>query len=864
MRKFFTFLLALAASVGMSWAAPAVAIGGKLPGKFSVSATKKVYFSQGNLQYNSNNQRWQFAENQYSYIGNAAGNNAITASGIANNSGVVDLFYWVGASSSWTGLKQYGITIQIPAGANPAVDGCGTTAGEALKSDWGKLAIYNGGNTANSGWFTLSWDEWYYLMYSRNNASNLYTNATVNGVKGLIIMPDGWTANGVSLYITPSFTANNINSTQWATLEGQGCVFLPAAGYRSSLISPSIFNAGDRGKYWTSSSSTNNAQQARSLVFSQQSITLGGFSRFEGLSVRLVSTTPPVITVTNPTITLSQSSYTYNGTARTPSVTVKNGNTTIPSSEYTVSYSNNVNAGTATVTITDKAGGNYNVSGSKTFTINKANCTFTTTPSAKSGLTYNGSAQNLINAGAANAGTVQYKLGNGSWGTAIPKATDAGSYTVYYRIVAPNNNYNGNSGSSFQVTIAKANPTVTAPTAKANLTYSGSAQALVNAGSTNGGTMKYSLDNSTWNTSVPTGTNAGSYTVYYKVEGNTNYNGNNGSNFQVTIAKSSTTTIATVPAAIENLEYTGDAQPLATAGSSPDGTMMYSLDGTNWSEDIPTGTAVGVYTVYYYVKGDANHNDGAVQSFNVSIAEKASAAMGDSGDNTVVGAAISSFLAAQDGHTIDQVAIVRPVYRNTYYNTLCLPFDLPTLTGTILEGFKVMELSGISVNGGTLNVELEEATSIVAGKPYFVKYEAETDVLSQLDFTDVTINNADLIDNAVTIDGVTFRGTFAPYAMEAQTEESHSYLFLGQNNVLYWPNANGNLLSFRAFFVINTGANNSPIRRGMPARIVENHQTTTDFENVQNNVRSEKVMENGVLYIIKNGVKYNAQGQIVK
>ena len=47
-------------------------------------------------------------------------------------------------------------------------------------------------------------------------------------------------------------------------------------------------------------------------------------------------------------------------------------------------------------------------------------------------------------------------------------------------------------------------------------------------------------------------------------------------------------------------------------------------------------------------------------------------------------------------------------------------------------------------------------------------------------------------------------------------------------------------------------------------RAVENHKTTTDFENVQNNVRSEKVMENGVLYIIKNGVKYNAQGQIVK
>ena len=53
------------------------------------------------------------------------------------------------------------------------------------------------------------------------------------------------------------------------------------------------------------------------------------------------------------TITLSQASFTYNTNTQKPAVTVKDGNTTIPASEYTVSYSNNVNVGTATVTITD-------------------------------------------------------------------------------------------------------------------------------------------------------------------------------------------------------------------------------------------------------------------------------------------------------------------------------------------------------------------------------------------------------------------------------------------------------------------------------------------------------------------------------
>ena len=74
-------------------------------------------------------------------------------------------------------------------------------------------------------------------------------------------------------------------------------------------------------------------------------------------------------TVSKPTITLSGTSFEYTGEAIKPTVTVKDGETTIPAEEYTVGYSNNIEAGTATVTITDKEGGNYTVSGSETFEI---------------------------------------------------------------------------------------------------------------------------------------------------------------------------------------------------------------------------------------------------------------------------------------------------------------------------------------------------------------------------------------------------------------------------------------------------------------------------------------------------------------
>ncbi|MBO7125077.1 MAG: BspA family leucine-rich repeat surface protein, partial [Bacteroidales bacterium] len=80
---------------------------------------------------------------------------------------------------------------------------------------------------------------------------------------------------------------------------------------------------------------------------------------------------PFVITATDPklSITLTPSEYTYDGTAKEPTVSVTYDGKTIPASEYTVTYSDNTNVGTATATINDNDGGNYTVNGSETFTI---------------------------------------------------------------------------------------------------------------------------------------------------------------------------------------------------------------------------------------------------------------------------------------------------------------------------------------------------------------------------------------------------------------------------------------------------------------------------------------------------------------
>ena len=82
--------------------------------------------------------------------------------------------------------------------------------------------------------------------------------------------------------------------------------------------------------------------------------------------------------------------------------------------------------------------------------------------------------------------------------------------------------------------------------------------------------------------------------------------------------------LITPPTAQENLTYTGQEQALITADSVTDyGTMQYSLtENGTYSQDIPTGTDAGAYTVWYRVIGDANHNDTAPASVAVRIGKK--------------------------------------------------------------------------------------------------------------------------------------------------------------------------------------------------------------------------------------------------
>ena len=274
-QKLLTFFAALLCVANM-WAS-VNADDYKLPGAFSVSSTKVVYFSQGNLQYigSAATPYWKFADNQYEYFGTTTGQNS-AATNVDR-----DLFGW--ATSGYNYTYPYK-TSKTNSDYGPAI-----TSGEfASDYDWGTAAAGNIG----SGWRVLTNAEWGYLFNDRDNASQKYGMANVAGVNGLIILPDVY--NGTAINIDHSDWNNNpIDASAWSAYEAAGAVFLPAAGYRNGNVYDKWYHY-----YWSSSASSANA--AYSLKFDKSYVTpQNSIVRYPGCSVRLVSeTAPPTMTET--------------------------------------------------------------------------------------------------------------------------------------------------------------------------------------------------------------------------------------------------------------------------------------------------------------------------------------------------------------------------------------------------------------------------------------------------------------------------------------------------------------------------------------------------------------------------------------
>ena len=268
---------------------------GALAGVFSVSATKKVWFSQGNLQYTKSTGIWSFMDHQWSFVEN----DGVVGADYSSQD-VVSLFGW------GTSGYDHGATSYLPystasdyfkyyAYGNSSKNLYDAKDDDSMRgqADWGYNKISNGGNSANTGWRTLTGGddgEWNYLFNTRTTTSGIrFAKAKVNNVNGVILLPDDWDASYYALTSTNTtnadYTTNEITLADWTDkLEAHGAVFLPAAGRRSGM---SVSGALTYGRYWSSTASGDTYVKYL-FIYSTSLNPVASYARYYGLSVRLV------------------------------------------------------------------------------------------------------------------------------------------------------------------------------------------------------------------------------------------------------------------------------------------------------------------------------------------------------------------------------------------------------------------------------------------------------------------------------------------------------------------------------------------------------------------------------------------------
>ena len=256
------------------------------PKPFTVAEGKQVTFSGGNLQYTRSTQTWAFAEHQYDMLGtdNVDGGGKVfdaiygydkTGSALADK---IDLFGWSGS----TGSAKWGI---------------GTSTDNSDYSgdfvDWG--TNIGDGNT----WYTLTADEWDYLLDERSDANQLVGVARIQlgenkYTNGLVLLPDDWTCpagitfkSGFSNTYSVQAYADQRTFTlsDWQQLEAAGAVFLPASGFREGSF---VGYVQSSGYYW--SAAPDGSDKACYMFFISDSYVSYNYSRnrYSGLAVRLV------------------------------------------------------------------------------------------------------------------------------------------------------------------------------------------------------------------------------------------------------------------------------------------------------------------------------------------------------------------------------------------------------------------------------------------------------------------------------------------------------------------------------------------------------------------------------------------------
>ena len=253
---------------------------------FSVSPTRQVRFSRGNLQYQASTHTWRFAPDQYGCCGGDNGNIA------EDYDGWIDLFGW--GTSGW----ESGAAAYQPWAVSeeyhdywPGGSPYNSLVGDCAEADWGvHNAVSNGGNGAGV-WRMLTGDEWVHLLGDSEERAGKWAVATIDGLHGMVVLPDSWSLPEGLHYTarqSAGWETNSYTNAEWERMEEAGAVFLPAAGMRKGTTCGRFATwPSATGIYWSSTGADESAAFGINFIGSDY-IWPGRGVRSWGCSVRLV------------------------------------------------------------------------------------------------------------------------------------------------------------------------------------------------------------------------------------------------------------------------------------------------------------------------------------------------------------------------------------------------------------------------------------------------------------------------------------------------------------------------------------------------------------------------------------------------
>jgi uncharacterized protein (TIGR02145 family) len=301
---------------------------------------------------------------------------------------------------------------------------------------------------------------------------------------------------------------------------------------------------------------------------------------------------------------------------------------------------------------------------------------------------------------------------------------------------------------------------------------------------------------------------------------------------------------------------------LPAAGYSTDGTTAEEAgdDGTYWSSSENSDNTDKGYAIQFEntVIHDRQSRDKTMY-YSVRLAQTVTVL--DENDDA---STFSTKFAAAG--TKDYALMIRSLYKDGYFNTICLPFDVSSIAASPLAGAEIFTFEGGNVvetgTGTELQLQLSPLVGDVLSKgvPYMIRWTSGDD-LSFLKFDDIAWGTGS--DAGQTGDAkVTFRGF---YPMTHIEELNHYNLFLGADDVLYWPIADGkSMKGFRAYWLVDPGQPSpAPVYRGMPASLHIRRITsvTTGLENEEIKTKSAKLLREGRVVLLINGEPYSIGGQ---